>query len=190
MATLKPDPAYADRWFISEAEEKKPQIGVFLSHDPSPELVVYWSGHVARSSLFELIKQAGTALEEKGPVHGRLVAYGKNLREEFPLSDDTILQYFEPNSPLPSFDACRAELTGLAGKVVVWANVTGAKTAGLDRGGENIGVNLSPSLFDGPVRPVISHAIEMTMNLPTKAISGLLDKISESVLRKQRPAAG
>jgi hypothetical protein len=40
--TLKADPAYSDRWFVSEAKMKKSQIGAQFLDKPNAELTVYW----------------------------------------------------------------------------------------------------------------------------------------------------
>jgi len=183
MATIKPDPAYPDRWLVSDSKEAGSKIGAYLSDDPSPELAVYWSGKVGRDSLFEIMREAGTILDKKGSLTGKFFAYGENLREEIPLSEKDILLKSSAKSPrFPKFDACRAELSGPDGAVTVWANVTGP-VAGLDEGTENIGVSMSPWLFEAAVRPVISRAIARTMDLSGDAVTELLDEVSHAVLR-------
>ena len=87
------------------------------------------------------------------------------------------------SSALNGLDAYRAELEGPAGKVVIWANVTAAGySVELKDGGENIGLCVTPALFDGPARPFIASAIRRTMNLGTETVARLLDEISEAML--------
>jgi hypothetical protein len=184
MATIAKDPAYPDRWFVSTANRPKPLIGATLSSDTKDELVVYWSGNVRRDNLLQIVREAGTSLDKK-TLRGKLFVYGEDYREVISLSEGDILNSSESHSRFPGFDACRAELTASNGTVVVWANVTGQKRS-LDDGGENIGVNLSPELFNGPVRPVISHAIEQTMHLSADAVTELLNQISVSVIPRRQ----
>jgi hypothetical protein len=184
MAAIKRDPAFPDRWFISGTDKPRPEIGATLSSETKPELVVYWSGNVGRDNLLQIMREAGTSLDKK-TLTGKLFVYGADFRDVIPLSNSEILNPSENQSKFPSFDACRAELTASNGSVVVWANVTGEKRS-LDDGGENIGVNLSPELFNGPVRPVISHAIERTMHLSADAVMELLNQISVSIIPQRR----
>jgi hypothetical protein len=196
-ATLNRDPIHKDRWLVSEAEGRAPTLGVQLGK-PHSDLTVYWSSKVTRSQMFAIIREAAEAMSRnRTPVRGKFVAYGKDMRAVYTLKDnkyesspDGTLVKSKDVPPLETFDACRAELTGSSGTVVVWANVNGPVRAGLDHGGENIGVSVPPDFFDGAGRSLISHAIEITMELRPNAISALLDKFSESLLHKRRPAAG
>ena len=49
--TLKADPAYSDRWFVSEAKMKKSQIGAQFLDKPNAELTVYWAALAISMSL-------------------------------------------------------------------------------------------------------------------------------------------
>jgi hypothetical protein len=154
--------------------------------------------------LIKIVDEARQVLVKEGRLtEATLTAYGKNLREEITFTKHAIPtipklpkpSYAIPTPPQPSsalatFDACRAELTCAAGRVIVWANVTGKPTVALNSGGENIGVSVTPGLFEGSVRPVISHAIESTMHLPSDTVATLLNKISEQLIPKFRPMVG
>jgi hypothetical protein len=195
--TLSADPIHKDRWLVSESEGQAPRLGAQLGGKAASELTVYWSGKVARSDMFEIIDRAAKILEStRAPVRGKFIAYGKDMRAEFKFEDhelkpptgDSVVK-FKDKSPLKTFEACRAELTGSPGTVVVWANVTGHTRGGLDKGGENIGVSVPTDLFDNAARSVIKYAIERTMGMRENAISTLLDKFSEGLLKRQRPLA-
>ncbi len=197
--TLNADPNHKDRWLVSESEGLAPALGAQLGGKTSSELSVYWSGKVAREAMLEIVGRAAEMLESNVvPVHGKFIAYAKNMRAEYQIEDhqlkpspeNSVIKATEKDkSPLEMFDACRAELTGSPGTVVVWANVTGHTRGGLDKGGENIGLSVPSDIFDSDARPVIEYAIVRTMGLRESAISTLLDKFSKDLLGRQRPLA-
>ncbi|MGJ5134370.1 hypothetical protein [Bradyrhizobium oligotrophicum] len=198
MAVMKADPAYAHRWLVSVSADTVPVLGAQFSEKPDADLTIYWSGHPGRKDLFLIIDEcAGFLMKERSDVEGRLVAFGQDMRAEFELKE----HYFAPlpessvikdkdKQPLDTFDACRVELTTPRDKVVVWANVTGATRGGLDKGGENIGITLSPRMFENGARVFIEHAIKITSNLAEPTISTLLDKFTKDLLYKKGPATG
>jgi hypothetical protein len=200
-ATISPDPINKDRWFVSESEGQAPRLGAQFVHDPSDQLTVYWSGEVGRAQLFEILRYAvlefGPPHPKLFPVIGKFIAYGENMREEIPIVNDgqsfSLAREFFAKKPsaLQTFKAARAEIIyPSAGPLIIWANVTGHVRDELSRGGENIGVGLPPALFNGPARGIVVRAIEMTMKMRQDTISILLDKFSETLLRRTRPAAG
>lgn len=93
-----------------------------------------------------------------------------------------------PCSPLETFDACRAEINGQFGEVVLWANVNGPVRDNLEKGGENIGVSVPPSIFDSVGRAFIGHAIEITTLMPEPNIKAFLDVFSTRILHRGGPA--
>jgi hypothetical protein len=205
MATISPDPVNKERWFVAEKDGQAPQLGAQLAHDPNDQLTVYWSGKVSRSQVLQIIRSAVIELESgaqspfsyPGPI-GRLIAYGENMREEIPIGTHGAFltapskRTAKTASALHTFTAARAVLSinPLVGPIIIWANVTGHVRGELSRGGENIGVGFPPTLFEGPVREIVVHAIEMTMHMRPDTISILLDKFAEDLLQRRRPAAG
>jgi hypothetical protein len=174
-------PVNSGRWLLAEADGK-PQLGAYMPASGEPNLTVYWRGRVAEDVLGHIVRDAEAVLAKTGgDVQGTLIAYGK-LRKSVGPTHDGLSHYLAQPSHLCGFDAYRAELEGHAGKVIIWANVKDTSSIELKEGGENIGLCVTPALFDGPVRAVIETAIHKTMGLATKTTSGLLEEISKAML--------
>jgi hypothetical protein len=185
--SLAEDPVSSDRWLMAEAEGK-PQLGAYLPESDEPMLTVYWRGAVKVTELSHIIDEAQWALGARGDtVEGVLIAYG-NTRESRGPTQYKVSAYLDSSSSsnLSGFDAYRAELNGIAGSIVIWANVTGRDAADLRNGGENIGLCITPSLFDGVGRPVVANAIGRTLALPIKTIAEILTEISDAMLHSTR----
>lgn len=190
-ATINPDPIYNDRWLAFEAEGEAPRLGAQFIVDPLAELTIYWVGsNVAPLHVFNAFDQGADILKayandrRTDPFAGKIILFGKNMREEIP---------YRPFADMPvaadkhhffkeGFDACRAELTGDFGRYVVWANLTGHSRGSLLKGGENIGISLPPILFQSSLRKIIIQAIELTMPKPPMDVPVLLDQFSQTLL--------
>lgn len=164
-----------------------PQIGAYLP-DYSGDLTVYWRGHVGRDEVRNILEETEEVLAKAGEsASGKLDAYGSSgpETEQHVGPAKSLSKYFD-SSVLRKFEACRAEFTTKKLKVVIWANVSGKETAPLNEGGENIGLSVPQKFgFDGPLRPVIVHAISRTMSLDEKSTISLLESISKAIQQKQ-----
>jgi HSP20 family protein len=175
-----------DVWLTADAEGK-PQLGAYISASDEANLTVYWHGHAAMAQLCHIVEDAeGVLAKEGGKVQGTLIAYGKRREQVGPTSG--LSTYLAPSSTLRGFDAYRAELEGRAGKVVIWANVAAESLFELKDGGENIGLCVTPTLFNGAARPVIERAIQSTMSLGVQTISQLLNEVSRAMLAATKAA--
>ncbi|GGI21033.1 hypothetical protein GCM10010987_12350 [Bradyrhizobium guangdongense] len=183
------------RYFAPTQQGAPAQLGVYLP-DYNGDLSLYWRGQVGREEIRSLIEETETVLLKAGQkVSATLEAYGVEAKDPDkteihlgPMSE-TLAETLSPKSNLPSFGACRAELTVAAGKVIIWANVTGDKTAALEEGGENIGVSVPQSLFREGIRPVIEHAISATMKLKPNVAKVLINEITNAIqTRRLRPS--
>jgi len=196
VATLNVDPIYGDRWLVSESDGQAPKLGLQVGGETGSELTVCWSGDVQRADMWPIIGRVAKMLAAGFVApHGKFVAYGKDMRAEFKIEDgqikppdQSLLSKLWPlaKNPLDTFDACRAEVTGSQGTVVVWANVTGHTRGGLDKGGENIGVSVPIILFADAAQSVITYAIEQTTDMRENAVSNLLATFSQSLLTLER----
>jgi len=150
---------------------------------------VYWQGRVARDDVAKIVEEAERAFLQTGEKFtGSIDAYGTQ--------DEETEHHFGPGghsisklltSPVvPTFEACRAELTSRNCKVVVWAAVTGKPVRTLEEGGENISVSIpQPYFFDGPFRPVILHAVSRTLAMDETDTTALLDDIKMAIVQKK-----
>lgn len=181
------DPVDSGFWFLA-TDKGKPQLGAYMPSSRD-DLAIFWRGDVAPQELGSIVEQAERMLKNNGgEVAGTLFAFGQKDDQVGPFPYG-LSEYLLRPSSLSGFDAYRAELTGRAGKVVVWANVNEPGQIAFEDGGDNIGLNVPPALFDGPARPVLSKAIKRTMSLGEDTIKDLLDQISRSMLRNDlKPA--
>jgi len=186
IVEFQKDPSSADRWLI--VEEGQLQVGAYMpAFDDQADLTVFWRGLVGVKDLHKIVQAAEGALTKmKGDLQGTLIAYGSSRESLGPSSN--VSAYLETPSKFTGFGAFRAELRAYAGKVVLWANVTDADqvndkaSSDLKDGGENIGLSVSPELFDGPVRPVIAAAIAQTKRVESGAVTSVLQQVSRAML--------
>ena len=178
------------RYFARVEGAAPAQVGAYLP-DYNGDLTVYWRGHVGRENVRSFIDEAEAALSRSGRIFsGKLDAYGisspdpADAERHIQTSPAQLAITLDPEAGIPTFDACRAELTVAQGKVIIWANVSGEETAPLEEGGENIGVSVPQSLFKEDIRAVIKHAISMTMNLKPKYAERLLNEISIAIEKR------
>jgi hypothetical protein len=177
------DPDSSDLWLLASADGK-PQLGAYMPGSGEINLTVYWNGQTAALLLANIIAEAESTLRELTDVRGTLIAYGKKRVHVGPAySASSLLK----DKFLTGFDAYRAELESGIGKVIIWANVSANEAPrsqdGEENGdkGENIGICVTPPLFDGPMRPVYEHAILKTRDMKSQTVVELLNEISNGI---------
>jgi hypothetical protein len=176
------DPRSSDRWLIASVDGK-PQLGAYMPGSGDINLTVYWRGQVAVAALSNVVANAEGALKKfPDDAQGTLIAYGETRKRVGPV--------FGVSSILATkfsigFDAYRAELESKAGRVIIWANVATSNLVEFEDGSENIGVCVTPALFNGSARPVYELAILKTTNLSWQTITQLLDEISKAMLPRR-----
>jgi hypothetical protein len=82
--------------------------------------------------------------------------------------------------------------------MILWANVGETEVYELEKGGENIGICMSPAMFSGPARSLVASTIEETRSgaqpatgkLDHKVVDGLLNEIAEAVNKNVGTIAG
>lgn len=176
--------------YFARTDSGKPQIGAYLP-DYDSNLTVYWRGRVGRQDLQALIDRAEAALLKSSKfVSGTIDAYGieasdpRDTERHIGPVTSALAESLSPKSGLPSFDACRAELTVPQGTVIIWANVSGDETASLEDGGENIGVSVPQTLFQNGIRPVLETAIATTMRMKADTVGRLLNDITTAIQKR------
>jgi hypothetical protein len=182
------DPVNHDYWLTAPVSEKS-QLGAYMPGRGDVDVTVYWRGDLEIAKLQQVINRAEKAfLEKGGKVQGTLFAYGNKQASAGPTSDG-LSGYLAPSSPLHGFAAYRAELEGDLGRMIIWANVADHSAREVKDGGENIGLCVRRSLFDGFARPVIASAILETMTASPDTIYGLLNEISDAMRAATRAGA-
>jgi hypothetical protein len=178
------------RGFILTGDDGKHQIGVYLPTDATTQdVTVYWRGKFEKSVLLQILKAAEQSLRRTGKFEETVVIYGKDKETLGPVTQD--VPGLASLLAGRKFDACRAELAGPRGKMVLWANVKNGVAAPpleLAQGGENIGVSFPPGMFDATARPVVSYAIQHTLPFNAKATQRVLGEVNELVHSAPMPS--
>jgi hypothetical protein len=168
-------------WWFEAKTGDEPMLGAYIP-ESDDELTIYWVGTPRSSHIRIIIGQVEKMLQENGGgFQGTLFAYDTTKEVIGPVFQG-LSDCLAPDSKLSEFAAYRAELTGQAGKVVVWANIRNGTGMDLARGG-NIGIGVSHGLFDGPARPVLIGAIQSTTSLGDNITKYLLGQIASALPR-------
>jgi hypothetical protein len=156
-------------WFTASVEGR-PQLGAYVSKDPKSEkITIFWQGQLAAPKIKVTIEEVEQLYGGKGQA--TFVTFVPQPETFGPVS---LSKPIDVTSTLGRSQAYRADFSGHLGDVTLWASFMVNSDRGLENGGENIGICLTPNLLlgddnstsvNGLARYVIEQAIGRTSSI-------------------------
>lgn len=180
-------PADGGEWFTARLDGQ-PWLGAYLSKDSSPnKITIFWKGNLAASKIKRTVEDVERLYGGNGQA--TFVTFEPKPKTAGPLSLEKQLNV---TATLERSQAYRADFTGRLGDVTVWASFVVNPDRRLEKGGENIGICLTPSLLlgddpakiNGPARPVVEQAISRTSSM--NAVDSMITELGKAMTLRDK----
>ena len=171
------------RWITARANGR-PEIGAHIQENSGQGvalITVFWCGIVNAHHVRDAIQYADK-LDAVGPsVKTTITSFGSEKTVVQSRGRDELTDYLHDRFPLSKFEAYRAEFHGQHGDVIFWANVEPSERGKLEQGEENVGIAVTPSLFEGLSPTLIARTIQQTSGIDSMIVDDLLQGIKTSL---------